>query len=214
VQTRTSVRRTPVKRIIRSNWVLSALLAAFLFAGVSILTGCGKSEVRATATTSSPATTPKIPAAGPAITTKLTFDQLALESPVKKVKKKGLVFLVFTYTDNDGKVYKCELPEAMSKGEYPPEEWIRIFNLYRLPQVLAQKKVTGKKSQAIGDFPFISPKPQEVQSPTTQPATSSQPVQVPTLPPPPMPTQPQPQPVNPRAVPTAAPRPFMPEPGT
>ncbi|MDH7601894.1 MAG: hypothetical protein QHI38_07075 [Armatimonadota bacterium] len=197
---------------IRTGLVI--LLAATLSAVVLSLVGCGKSEPVSSVTSSSSTSTPKIPATGPAISSNLKFDQLAFESPVKRIKKKnGLVFLEFAYADNDGKVYKCELPEAMSKGEYPPDEWIRIFNLYRRPEVIAQKKVTKKSSQAIGDFPFISPRPQEEQKPT-QPTTTSQPAQIPSLPPPPMPPTTQPQPVNPRAVPSAAPRQFMPEPGT
>ncbi len=202
---------SPTKRI---HAALRSLVATVVLAGVVWLAGCGKSQVEISGSVSNSTPTPKIPATGPAISSNLTFDQLAFESPVKRVKtKNGLVFLEFAYADNDGKVYQCQLPEAMSKGEYPPEEWIRIFNLYRLPQVIAHKRVVKKGSQAIGDFPFISPRPQQVQQPS-QPATTSQPTQVPPLPPPPMPTQTQPQPVNPRAVPSVAPRPFMPEPGT
>lgn len=187
-----------------------------LTACLAVLAGCGKSQQESTAPPpSSPGTTAKLPAVGPAISAKLTFDQLALESPVKRVKtKNGLVFLHFEYADNDGNVYKCELPEAMSKGEYTPEEWIRIFNLYKRPQVIAQKKKPSRQgSRAISDFPFISPRPQTVETSPSKPATSQSP-QLPTLPPPPMPSPTQPQPVNPRAVPSAQPRQFMPEPGT
>lgn len=128
-----------------------------------VLSGCGNSSTdagMAAPTASGPA--PHTSASGQAITDKVSFDQLTLVTPSKPTKdKNGLTFLSFQYADNDGKVYECILPQAMSQGQYSLSEWVSTFNAYRLPKVLAQKKL--KKGENLGDFPFISPKPQPVQ---------------------------------------------------
>lgn len=124
---------------------------------------------------------PHTAASGQAITDKLAFDQLTLESPAKPaLDKHGLTFLHFKYADNDGKVYECVMPKAMSEGQYTLSEWSSTFNAYRLPKVLAQKKVT---KQDLGDFPFISPKPQQQQQPQQQPGGPMPSLPAPTLPP-------------------------------
>lgn len=99
-----------------------------------------------------------------------------------RVKKQGgITFLRFKYADTDGSIYKCEMPEAMSKGSYSIEEWARTFRIYRLPQVVGHKKVVKKKGPAqFGDFPFISPKPRPVRQAPAQP---TQPEAVPATPP-------------------------------
>jgi hypothetical protein len=98
-----------------------------------------------------------MPAAGPAITTKLKFDQLAFDSPVTKADRSGVKYYNFAFTDNDGKVYKCELPAGMAEGDYTPDEWVRTFCLYKLPEVVKQK--TEKKDKVgLTDFPFIAPR--------------------------------------------------------
>ncbi len=151
---------------------------------LALIAGCGNKQPDASMQVpppSPPAT--NMPAAGPAISTKLKFEQLALESPVKAIEKKGLPFLQFAFADRDGNVYKCELPKAMSEGEYPIDEWIRTFNVYKLPQVIAQRKVK-KGPKDVGGFPFISPKPQPVA--TEAPPQAQQP-KMPTLPTMPMP---------------------------
>lgn len=128
---------------------------------------------------------PKVAASGPAVTEPLKFDQLALESPVTRyTEKSGQVFLRFTYADREGRIYKCELPEAMSEGSYTIDEWIRTFNFYKLPKVIGQKKVVKKGPARIGDFPFISPKPVEQPKPATVTPTpqSSPPPITPPLP--------------------------------
>jgi hypothetical protein len=184
------------------------VLLGVLVACAGLFSGCGKSQVNSTAPAPGP-TGPalKVAATGPAIATALSFDQLALESSVKKVKgKNALVFLHFSYADLDGRIYKCELPDAMSKGSYSPEEWTRTFNIYRLPQVIGRKKVKKGGPVVIGDFPFVSPRPQKVET-TTQPQTpSTQLIPMPTLPSMP---QPQNQPMNPRGMPSVSPRPPM-----
>jgi len=146
---------------------------AALIVCAALLGGCGKGGAGASAYTPTPTSaTPKMPAAGTAVSSPLTFDQVALESPVKRAaNKNGLIFLQFSYADRDGKIYKCELPDAMSKGSFPYDEWIRTFNIYRLPKVIGQKKVTKKGPAVIGDLPLISPRPQAVATPN-QPQSS------------------------------------------
>lgn len=152
-----------------------------LLAVIMVMGGCGNSET-STAPPVTSATTPQahVAASGPAISDKLSFDQLTLESPAKPQKdSNGLTFLHFKYADSDGKIYECVLPQAMSQGQYTLAEWSSTFTAYRLPKVIAVKKLNKKLD--IGDYPFISPKPQAVTpSPdATQSTDSSQPVQVP-----------------------------------
>ncbi|MHB9035902.1 MAG: hypothetical protein ACYC64_04495 [Armatimonadota bacterium] len=166
---------TPAKKAFITAVVISSVCAL-------LLTGCGNnsSDTGTAYTPSTSAPTPKVPAAGPAISDKLKFDQLALESPVKTVTSKdGLVFLEFQYADRDGKVYKCKLPKAMSIGEFPPDQWVRTFNIYKLPEVIKQKNVVDKNGQPVNDFPFIAPKPRTVPS---QDSTSGTPA-APPMPP-------------------------------
>jgi hypothetical protein len=156
-------------------------LAGAALAAVLLMPGCGNkvdtpSDVPSTNT---PATT--VPAAGPAIDAKLTFDQLALESPVSKVTKGGLAFLSFAFADRDGKVYKCVLPQAQSQGSYTCDQWVRTFIVYKLPQVIAQKKTTKKGPTNVNGFPFISPKPQPVAGETPQ-ANNQQMPKMPNMP--------------------------------
>ena len=33
----------------------------------------------------------------------------------------------------------------MAKGQYQHDEWIRTFNIYRLPEVIKQKRVTNSR---------------------------------------------------------------------
>lgn len=168
------------------------LIATLVVVAVSMMiAGCGNSATD-TGVTASPTAGPArhTAASGQAITDKLSFSQLTLESPSKPSKDKhGLTFLHFKYADNDGKVYECVLPLAMSEGQYTLSEWSSTFNAYRLPKVLAQKKVTGKEN--LGDFPFISPKPQAQQE-----NQSSQP-SGPTMPTLPGPSAPPAQPGGP-----------------
>lgn len=150
---------------------------------LALIAGCGTKQPDASMQAPPPsAPAANMPAAGPAISTKLKFEQLALESPVKAIEKKGLPFLQFAFADRDGNVYKCELPKAMSEGEYPIDEWIRTFNIYKLPQVIAKRK-TKAGPKDVGGFPFISPKPKPV---PTEPSQAQQP-KMPTLPSMPMP---------------------------
>jgi hypothetical protein len=131
--------------------------------------------------------TTKVAASGPAVSTPLAFDQLALESPaIKHANKNGQRFIKFKYADRDGKIYECELPEAMSKGSYTVDEWGRTFNVYRLPQVVGHKKMKSRRPGQIGDFPFISPKPQQVAQP--KPVAPAQTEPLPVTPQMPMPS--------------------------
>ncbi len=122
-------------------------------------------------------------ASGPAIVAELAIDQLALDSPIKRTKDtNGLEFLHFEYTDNDGKVYRCDLPAAMSEGKHKGSEWLTIFNVYRQPEVIAQKKVEPATKEQLRDFPFISPRP-VVEKPKSEEKTKSRsPIKLPTLP--------------------------------
>jgi hypothetical protein len=121
-------------------------------------------------------------AAGTAID-KVTIDRLALDSPITRQKDpNGLEFLRFKYTDNDGKVYLCVLPAAMAGGEHTLSEWLSTFNVYRKPEVLAQKAVERKPGEKLGDFPFISPKPRAQEKQLEQPKTPRPTVNLPTMP--------------------------------
>lgn len=178
----------PLRTILcpKRGLVLIALLGV---AGAAmIIAGCGNNTADTAVAPSAPAPAPHTAASGQAITDKLSFDQLTLESPAKTVKdKNGLSFLHFKYADSDGKVYECVLPSAMSQGQYTLSEWASTFNAYRLPKVLAQKKVGNRDN--LGDFPFISPKPQAQpqEQQQAQPSAPSAPVSgpgdsLPTLP--------------------------------
>lgn len=158
--------------------VISVLVIA------ALMSGCGNNDDTASYQTSPSNQTPKLPASGPAISTELSFDQLTLDSTPKRVTdKNGLAYLEFSYTDNDGKVYKCKMPEAMAQGTYPPQEWLRTFTIYRLPEVVKQKPVAKKSTgDDINDFPFIAPK-QRSTPPQQAPAQKQQPSNLPTLPP-------------------------------
>ena len=125
-----------------------------------VLGGCGKKDTRATSTMTRPPARPEHKAAAGTAIDKVTIDQLVLDSPVSRKKDpNGLEFLHFKYTDNDGKVYMCVLPAAMAEGEHGISEWLGTFNVYRRPEVLAQKTVDKKPGEKLGDFPFISPRP-------------------------------------------------------
>lgn len=151
-----------LKRAIPLVCFLSLLAVAL------IISGCGNSSDTSMAPPAPTQTAPQAhtAASGTALSAQLSFDQLTLESPAKMEKdKNGLTFLRFKYADNDGKVYECVLPKAMSEGQYTLPEWSSTFNAYRLPKVLAVKKKGNKED--LGDYPFISPRPQ------AQPATTS-----------------------------------------
>jgi len=145
------------------------MMSLALAASAIVLAGCGKSGTDAESTAPSRTNrTPHTAASGPAVSGTVSFDQLTLESAPKTTKdKNGLSFLRFKYADNDGKVYECVLPAAMSEGQYTLGEWLSTFNAYRLPKVLAQKKVL--KQENLGDYPFISPKPRSQQTGQEQP---------------------------------------------
>ena len=183
------------------------VFAAVALAALVMMTGCGNSgtdDAYNGTPTAGPA--PHTAASGPAITDKVSFDQLTLESPAKpSTDKNGLVFLRFKYADSDGKVYECVLPRAMSEGQYTLSEWSSTFNAYRLPKVFAQKKVD--KRESYGDFPFISPKPQAQPKVQQQPSPTTN---IPQLPTPPMPVAPQPPPVAPSGPPPGPPMRGMP----
>ncbi|MCL5104973.1 MAG: hypothetical protein M1133_12785 [Armatimonadetes bacterium] len=158
-------------RTKRAGKMFGLIIVAVALGSAALLGGCGNSN---TSDTSAPmggpsAETPqtKMPAAGPAITTKLKFDQMALRSEVTRYQNKnGQTFLRFAYSDKDGKVYKCELPEAMAKGEYTPDEWTRTFDLCKLPEVVKQDTSGKNKTEkGLKDFPFISPNPNAPQQP-------------------------------------------------
>ncbi|MEN6583783.1 MAG: hypothetical protein ABFD54_15160 [Armatimonadota bacterium] len=151
-----------------------AIAVSGMLLGVLMVAGCGNqsADTSSSAMPTGTSSAPKVPAAGPAISDKLKFDQLILDSPVKTTGGNGSPqFLQFTYTDRDGSVYKCSLPKAMSEGEYTPDEWVRTFNLYRQAKPVSHKVVPkSSDGQSVQGFPFIAPKPQAPASNTTQPA--------------------------------------------
>ena len=134
--------------------------SALMMLAAVFLGGCGKnSDTSVSSVPPRPRTEHKA-AAGKAID-KVSIDQLVLDSPIiRKNDRNGLEFMHFKYTDNDGKVYKCVLPAAMAEGDRTLSEWVSAFNVYRKPQVLAQKEVSTRKGEKLSDFPFISPRPE------------------------------------------------------
>jgi len=174
--------------------VLSLLVGVAMLGFVLVACGCGSEEIGAPTTVPSPSPTKtKVAASGPAIPDKIAFDQLALESSVKRVQSKnGPVFLVFRYADMDGKVYECKLPEAMSRGVNSLRDWVALFDIYKVPKVLKKKPVSKKKGpEEIIDYPYIAPKPHSSPSQPGTPAAT--------------PPSPTPSPNNP-AVPTPSSR--------
>ena len=185
----------------RSKRALLIISCVAVAALALALGGCGKSGDETGASAPPPAPTAHTAASGPAVTGPVSFSELTLESKPQIVKDKhGLVFLKFRYADNDGKVYECLLPEAMSKGQYTLGEWLSTFNAYRIPKVVAQKK-KSKNAEDLSDYPFISPKP--VQKTNPQEPGSTPPEQIPPLPAGPTP----PQPPAPYTPPAASPTP-------
>ena len=164
-----------------------------LLSAMLLISGCGNSSDTSAAPPMSTGAETKVhtAASGPAISDKLSFDQLTLESPPKVEKdRNGLIFLRFKYADNDGKVYECVLPKAMSQGQYTLAEWSSTFAAYRLPKVVAVKKRQGDVD--LADYPFISPRPapkENVQEQQQQPA-------YPVSPPPPTGPSSLPQPIE------------------
>jgi len=184
-------------------------LAALVALGFALLLGgCGNnSQVDTSAAPMTPSGSPttNVAVSGPAVSESVAFTQLALETSVKRTKNQnGQVFLRFRYADNDGSIYDCELPEAMSKGTYSVAEWARTFNAYRLPKVVGHKK-TDKTVQTVGDFPFISPKPKETPKPAQ--AQKNPNIEIPKLPAMPAPS------ATPSAAPPGMPNPMMRGPG-
>lgn len=176
-------------------WFMAVLAIVVML--MMVVGGCGNKGADSGMPVATGSPTAHTSASGPAITDKVAFDQLTLESTPKAVKDiNGLVFLHFKYADYDGKVYECVMPQAMSEGEYTLSEWSSTFKAYRQPKVLAQKKVE-RRHEELGDFPFISPKPQpepSAEQDSTQPSQTS-PSALPELPPTPTPAPAQ-QPGN------------------
>lgn len=173
--------RTPNLRLsLGSICALASIVAAVTIGG------CGNSQVESSgAGTPPPPPQAKTAAAGPAVSQPLAFDQVALESDVKRVtSKQGPVYLHFSYCDQDGRVYKCVMPEAMSKESRLPDEWLRVFAIYRLPEVV-KKKAAPKNplEKSVTDFPFISPRPSSTAQTSTQPGGQPGPMETPPAPP-------------------------------
>ncbi len=160
--------------------------AAVIFAAI-LLGGCGKDTDTSVSRVPPRPRTEHKAAAGKAIDT-VSIDQLVLDSSVvRKKDKNGLEFLHFKYTNNDGKVYKCVMPAAMAEGDHTLSEWMSTFNVYRKPEVLAQKQVTKKEGEKLSDFPFISPRPAVREQKKEAPRKPQSTVALPELPPPPTP---------------------------
>lgn len=93
---------------------------------------------------------------------KIAFSAVKKNSPIKVVtdKQNGLVikFLRFKYSDWNGAVNICELPEVESKAMHTAGNWVVTFDAYKI--ISATAKTSKKKVRArLTDFPFISPKP-------------------------------------------------------
>ena len=155
--------------MITMDTIRRLVIFAAVAAAVCILVaGCGGDE--STSTEMQPSRkAPNGPPTEPAITQQIGFDEIAFDSPVKQVKDaQGLVFLHFTYTEADGKVYKCELPRALSLDPMAPSEWLTTFKVYKLPEVVAQKK-KGTVREDLAGLPLISPKPETPKVTTEKP---------------------------------------------
>jgi hypothetical protein len=177
----------------RCSYLIPAAVAVLAIAFALVLAGCGQKEADVSSSIPPPPTRGQnVAATGPAISDKLAFDQLALDSAVKRVPSPtGPIYLQFMYTDVDGKVYKCKLPEAMAKGQYKHDEWIRTFNVYRLPEVIKQKRIAKQQTHEVTDFPFISPKPVSESAPQGGSSEAPSPLLGP-APAPPAPARPAP----------------------
>lgn len=160
-------------------------VSAVVVLGAVVLGGCSSGgDDMSSSMPAGPTPVVKRPAMGPAIIDKLKFDQLALDSPVSKISKNGIGYLVFKYTDMQGNIRTCEMPESHSQGEKLPGEWISTFNTYKKAEAVVVKKREVKQTdQGVVDFPFISPKPVRVE-PTKQDTPTSEPM----MPPPPGPS--------------------------
>lgn len=187
------VRQIPQRRMaLRTSsdlkHAISLVCCLVLLAATMTITGCGNGgdSSEAPPTPTGQAQLTHTAASGPAISDKLSFDQLTLESPAKQEKDQhGLLFLRFKYADSDGKVYVCVLPKAMSEGQFSLAEWSSTFAAYRLPAVVAVKKKDSKMD--LGDYPFISPRPQQQQQQPQAAPDVAQPQPPMALPPAPMP---------------------------
>lgn len=194
-------------------------VACSVFLTCWLIAGCGSRDTDSLS--SAPAQEPKqahAAAAGPAVEVALRFDQIALESPPRRVKDpNGLEFLHFRYADVDGKVYKCTLPAAMAKEPRTPAQWLALFEMYREPEAVAATKPRPTAPKTIGDFPFISPRPAQAPKPQDTGTAERAPAPLPSLPS--MPTQPggttgtQPAPMAPVPAPGSRPLPVGPEGG-
>lgn len=163
--------------LIRCSLALVALVGAVIITG-----GCGKSnsaDPGMSQPVSAPVTPP--PSAAPSEPVKYQFSELTLETKPKRVTdSNGLVFYKFSYADQDGKVYKCNLPEAMAQGQFTADGWIRTFKLYREPEAVDQKPIRKDSNQdSLNDFPFIAPNraptsPQAVPDGSNAPAPAPQ----------------------------------------
>ena len=147
----------------------------------AMLSGCGSSEPDVTPAAPPPAVATHTAAAGPAVDAELPFEGIALDSPVARIKdRNGLEFLQFRYTDGEDKVYECVLPVALAKSKHKPSEWTSLFDVYKKPKVLAQKKHDGTAGEQLDDLPLISPKPME--APQAEQEKPRPTINVPTMP--------------------------------
>ncbi|MEN6520369.1 MAG: hypothetical protein ABFD46_04360 [Armatimonadota bacterium] len=98
---------------------------------------------------------------------KLTFSAVKKNSPVKVVtdRQNGVVirFFHFKYSDWNGIVNVCELPEVESKAMRTAGNWVVTFDAYKIKSATA--KTSKKKVRTrLTDFPFVSPKQQSLPS--------------------------------------------------
>lgn len=168
--------------------MLLAVIA--LFCSMTVISGCGN-KAADTSAMSAPPPPPGGPASAPASNQpaqKIKFDKFQFDKPAKLVtNQNGIGYYHFAYTDQEGKVYNCQLPAAMAQGEYTADEWIRTFDIYKLPKVIGQKKVSAPGSaQSVDGFPLVSPKPRsqptQDQPQQTQPAQARESFTMPPMP--------------------------------
>lgn len=91
----------------------------------------------------------------------VAFSAVKKNSAVETVtdRQNGTVvkFLRFKYSDWNGNINVCELPEIESKAIRTTGNWIVTFDVYKIKSTgdkISKKKVRSR----LADFPFISPK--------------------------------------------------------
>ncbi|MFQ3549256.1 MAG: hypothetical protein SNJ70_05860 [Armatimonadota bacterium] len=97
-----------------------------------------------------------------AVTPRITLEEMPLKSEITEFKnEQGLTFLRFKYVDKNGDEQIAEMPKPLAEGTYSYNNWLGVFNIYKVKQITTKPKKSDKHNEGIEDFPFIAPKPAE-----------------------------------------------------